>query len=283
MARTDTLGHFLTDVADAIREKTGSSEDIVASNFDTEISNISGGGDPSEYFTSTITYVGTNSDMAWKNTLYKLPALTLTGTNCHSLFYNAPFTKIDVSNFNTSTITDFRQMFKGCNKLNEIIGIENFNLNGISGNGSIDSMFRDCSSLTSLNLNNWSNTQKLSGSMRLLFDGCTNLTTLNINNWNISNCTGFQAWFSDCSSLTSLDLSNWTNTVCTNHAYMFSGCSSLQTLDVRNMSFSQSQSYGNMLDNVPTTCLIIVKNQTEKDWFNTNFSTYTNVKLPSEL
>lgn len=44
MARTDTLGHFLTDVADAIRTKTGSSESITASDFDTEIENIPSGG-----------------------------------------------------------------------------------------------------------------------------------------------------------------------------------------------------------------------------------------------
>lgn len=44
MARTDTLGHFLTDVADAIREKTGSSEEIQASDFDTEIESIPSGG-----------------------------------------------------------------------------------------------------------------------------------------------------------------------------------------------------------------------------------------------
>ena len=53
MARTDTLGHFLTDVADAIREKKGTSSLILASSFDTEIESISGGGQsyrlPDEY------------------------------------------------------------------------------------------------------------------------------------------------------------------------------------------------------------------------------------------
>lgn len=44
MARIDTLGHFLTDVADAIREKTGSSDAIAAEDFDTEIENIPSGG-----------------------------------------------------------------------------------------------------------------------------------------------------------------------------------------------------------------------------------------------
>jgi len=44
MARVDNLDHFLTDVADAIRTKTGSQETIQASDFDTEIENIPSGG-----------------------------------------------------------------------------------------------------------------------------------------------------------------------------------------------------------------------------------------------
>ena len=44
MARTDTLGNFLTDVAEAIRTKEGTTETIPASEFDTRIANLSGGG-----------------------------------------------------------------------------------------------------------------------------------------------------------------------------------------------------------------------------------------------
>ena len=44
MARTDTLPHFLTDVADAIRTKSGTSGTIQASTFDTAIANIPSGG-----------------------------------------------------------------------------------------------------------------------------------------------------------------------------------------------------------------------------------------------
>ena len=48
MARTDTLGHFLTDVADAIRTKGGTSANIQASSFDTAIANLPGGGGTTE-------------------------------------------------------------------------------------------------------------------------------------------------------------------------------------------------------------------------------------------
>lgn len=44
MARVDTLGNFLTDIADAIREKGGTSDPIQASSFDTAIANLPSGG-----------------------------------------------------------------------------------------------------------------------------------------------------------------------------------------------------------------------------------------------
>ena len=46
MARTDNLTHFLTDVANAIREKTGETGTIYARDFDTKISSISGSSEP---------------------------------------------------------------------------------------------------------------------------------------------------------------------------------------------------------------------------------------------
>ena len=53
MARTDTLQHYLSDVADAIKLKKGSSGSILASDFDTEIINLpsSGGGSDFPKFT----------------------------------------------------------------------------------------------------------------------------------------------------------------------------------------------------------------------------------------
>lgn len=44
MARIDTLANFLTDVASAIKEKTGKTDTITPANFDTEIASIESGG-----------------------------------------------------------------------------------------------------------------------------------------------------------------------------------------------------------------------------------------------
>lgn len=69
MARTDTLGNFLTDVADAIREKKGTTNTIPASEFDTEISSIETGG-TSPIKVTFCDYDGTE--------LYKIPINELT-------------------------------------------------------------------------------------------------------------------------------------------------------------------------------------------------------------
>lgn len=47
MARIDSLTNFLTDVASAIKEKTGKTDMITPANFDTEIESIQAGGDTS--------------------------------------------------------------------------------------------------------------------------------------------------------------------------------------------------------------------------------------------
>ena len=85
MARTNNLTNFLTDVADAIREKKGTEGTIQASDFDTEIASISSGADISEYFNTTISsynYTGTIfiSDLVQK----KIPATTI-GNNVTTL------------------------------------------------------------------------------------------------------------------------------------------------------------------------------------------------------
>lgn len=58
MARIDNLNHFLTDVADAIRNKKGTSGQILAKNFDSEIASISGGGGITPSGTKNITENG---------------------------------------------------------------------------------------------------------------------------------------------------------------------------------------------------------------------------------
>ena len=58
MARTDTLSNFLTDICDAVREKTGETGTIKASELDTKISDISTGNNNSLVTLSNFTNSG---------------------------------------------------------------------------------------------------------------------------------------------------------------------------------------------------------------------------------
>ena len=82
MARTNNLTNFLTDVADAIKEKKGDSTAIPAANFDTEIINLpSGGAEDVEDFPIYETWLDTAKQILGTALPYKeLEYIESTGT-----------------------------------------------------------------------------------------------------------------------------------------------------------------------------------------------------------
>ena len=112
MARIDNLNNFLTDVAESIRTKKGTTDLISPSNFDTEIESIeSGGGDLSEYFTETIDKGVSYSNAGWYKVIKKLPPFDFNGTSTTYMFAYFMGAKIDFSNFDTSKTTTMEGMF----------------------------------------------------------------------------------------------------------------------------------------------------------------------------
>lgn len=87
--------------------------------------------------------------------------------------------------------------------------------------------------------------------------------------------------FQNCSNVKVIDLSGIVGKTY-RLSSTFNGCSSLEKIDIRNLIIGAGVAYSSMLNSVPTTCEIIVKDDTTKTWFNTNFSSYTNVKTAAE-
>lgn len=100
---------------------------------------------------------------------------------------------------------------------------------------------------------------------------------------NTKNAKNFNRMFYFCQNLKELDLSNFYTSNATDMNGMFDYCTSLTKLDIRNFDFSKVTSYNNMFNRVPDDCLIIVKDDTAKEWITSKFTTLTNVKTVAEL
>ena len=215
MTRTNTLGNFLTDVASAIREKKGTTDTILASNFDTEIASIESGVDINEYLSDKITK-GTSSSGGWLKTILKLRSpLTIEGNSAEYMFYQCPLNELP--QLDTSNVTNMSDMFYGCRNLTTIPQIDTSNVT------KMDSMFAYCSKLTTMPQ---IDTSKVN-SMTYMFGHCSKLTT--IPQLDTSNVTRMDEMFSYCSKLTTMPQLNGEKLTAVVGA--FNGCKSLENFN----------------------------------------------------
>ena len=165
---------------------------------------------------------------------------------------------LDISNFDTSKVTQMSGMFSGMSSLTSL-DLSNFNTSKV---WDMDSMFRGMSSLTSLNLSNFDTSRvaymsgMFSGMSSLtsfkfshfghfyvemdgMFSGMSSLTSLDLSNFDTSAATSMRMMFSDMSSLTSLDLSSFNTSNVTDMEGMFYNVSSLTSLDLSNLDTSK--------------------------------------------
>ena len=147
--------------------------------------------------------------------------------DCSRLFYRQSINAIDFgSGFNTSNVTNMREMFYGCHNLSSL-DVSNFNTSNVID---MSSMFAECGSLTSLNLSNFNTTNVTN--MSSMFYSCASLTSLNLSNINTSNVTSMYGMFGDCASLTSLNLSNFNTSNVTDMGLMFFCCRNLASINL---------------------------------------------------
>jgi len=118
--------------------------------------------------------------------------------------------------------------------LTEIVGLDLLDTSNVT---TLRETFRNCSSLTNLDLSNF-NTSKVTN-MYAIFMDCTNLKTIDLSSFNTSQVTSFERMFSGNNSLTSIDLSSFNTSSLTNMNYMFFYCKSLVEIDLSNFDTSK--------------------------------------------
>ena len=193
-----------------------------------------------------------------------------------AFYYCKNITEVKLNNFKFST---FRSVFQGCTLLEKIdfTGISTSNIT------SMQDAFNSCSSLTSLDLTNFdvstlATNKNSTGGLWQTFVGCSSLETLNITGWKITNkVTNLYGTFDKCSKLKKLDLSNWDTTGVTDLNYTFKGMTNIEEIDLRRADFSNVTSTTSVFYLTNNNVKIIVKDDIQKNWFNTNFSNLTNI------
>ena len=148
-------------------------------------------------------------------------------TNMNSMFASSPnLTSLDLSNFDTSKVTNMGSMFSTMFRLSSL-NVSNFDTSKVTN---MDYMFAYLYSLTSLNLSNF-DTSKVAN-MSSMFYNSFGFTSLNLSNFDTSNVTNMNNMFSNMRSLTSLDLSSFNTTNVIDMSSMFSGMAALTSLNI---------------------------------------------------
>ena len=142
-------------------------------------------------------------------------------------------TALNLSNFNTSQVTNMQYMFAGMNNVTAL-NLSNFNTSQVTN---MKSMFAGMNNVTALNLFNFNTSQVTN--MESMFYGLSNLTIFNLSNFDTSKVTNMSFMFYDMSNLTTLDLSNFDTSRVTNMESMFSHMSNLTSLDLSNFDTSK--------------------------------------------
>ncbi len=131
-----------------------------------------------------------------------------------------------LENLNTTGVTNMESMFRECSSLT-MLDLSSFNTQNVTN---MYAMFSSCSSLKSIDVRSF-NTQNVTN-MDMMFYNCSSVQILVTRSWNTQNVTNMYGMFSGCSSLLSVDLGSFNTENVTNMQKMFSGCSSLPSINL---------------------------------------------------
>ena len=156
-------------------------------------------------------------------------------TNMKEMFRGmSNLTSLNLSNFDTSKVTNMAAMFYATPNLTTL-NLSSFNTSQVTN---MAGMFSGMSNLTSLNLSNF-DTSKVKR-MDFMFSYMYSLTALNLSNFDTSQVTNMSEMFRNMYNLTSLNLSSFDTSKVTNMDRMFSSIRNLTTLDLSNFDTSQA-------------------------------------------
>ena len=161
--------------------------------------------------------------------------------NMKSMFYGCSSLKsINITNIDTSLVTDMSQIFFGCSSL-ESIDLSDFNTSSLIN---MSSMFNGCNSLKFLDISSFNTSLVLD--MSKLFYECNELTSIDLFNFNTNKLENMNSMFYNCISLEIISLSNFVLDSINDLNNLFEGCTSLKYLDISSFNLGKINSINSL-------------------------------------
>ena len=150
---------------------------------------------------------------------------------------------LDLSSFNTEKVTNMVTMFENSKHLRSLKLPKGFIGSSVTN---LNAMFRDCESLTELDLSG-SNSENVKD-MKEMFSGCRALSKLDLTSFKTGQVTTMENMFCDCSTLETLDVSSFNTENVTTMLGMFNNCSSLRSLNLSSFNTRKVTYMQNMFE-----------------------------------
>ena len=200
----------LVNIADAVREKKGITDEMTLDAIASNITSI-----PTADNNAKFDFTGSESKSSGSLLSY--------------------LTTVDLSNFDTSNYTNMNALFKGLTSIKSL-DVSNLDTSNVTDMGG---MFIDCSSLLNIDLSN-NNLNKVK-TFNDMFSGCKSLESLKLGAIE-NDVTSVSYMFQNCWKIKSIDLSNFRNKTTSQISVynMFDGCNSVESIDISGMDFSKT-------------------------------------------
>ena len=201
-------------------------------------------------FNNINTYYGTSYTCTYKLDLSDLDTSNI--TNMESMFSQCTvLTDVNVADWDTSKVTDMDWMFLWCNSLNNL-DVSRWNTSNVTDT---NRMFENCFLLSNIDVSRW-NTSKINN-VSGMFNGCRSITSLDLSGWDTSSISkvwdsnnGGTGMFKNCENLADLKLpKNFITSKVTNISDMFNGCKKLTSLDLSGWDTSNITEMNNLFKN----------------------------------
>lgn len=147
-------------------------------------------------------------------------------TDMSYMFFNYYGNKIDLSEFDTTGVTNMKKMFSNCGKVREF-DLRNFDTSEVKD---MQEMFSRCLDAENIDLSSFS-THRVTN-MRRMFFNCTDIKELDVSSLNTESVTDMSEMFASCFELQKLDLRNFDTSNADTLEEMFTFCTSLTDLDI---------------------------------------------------